>query len=154
MPRHPPAEENALRHLAELFDGFPLHRTLGFRVRQLAPGRAVLRVGFRRRLMSAYGIHGGVVLALADAAGGLAAFSLMRSGRRVATVELKLNYVAAAGQGGLEAEARVVHQGRTTVVADIEVRSAGALKAKALGTYMVLRDRPAPRAPGSSAVRK
>jgi acyl-coenzyme A thioesterase PaaI-like protein len=35
----------------------------------------------------------------------------------------------------------VVHQGRTTVVSDIEVRAAGVLKAKALGTYMVLRER-------------
>jgi uncharacterized protein (TIGR00369 family) len=144
-------EEQALRDLAALFDAFPLHRALGFRVRGVTPGRAVLRVPFTPRLTSAYGIHGGVVLALADAAGGLAAFSAVRPGRRVATVELKLNYVAPAGHGDLEAEARVVHQGRTTVVSDIEVRSAGALKAKALGTYMVLPGRRTPRRAGAGA---
>ena len=141
MPRREAFEREAMRSLAAMFDAFPLHRPLGFRVREVAPGRAVLRLPFRRRLTSAYGIHGGVVLALADAAGGLAAFSALRPGRRVATVELKLNYVASAAQSALEAEARVAHQGRTTVVSDIEVRSAGALQAKALGTYMVLPDR-------------
>lgn len=141
MPRREASESGPLQSLASMFDAFPLHRALGFRVREVAAGRAVLRVLFSRRLTSAYGIHGGVVLALADAAGGLAAFSALRPGRRVATVELKLNYVAPAGQSALEAEARVVHQGRTTMVSDIEVRSAGMLKAKALGTYMVLPDR-------------
>lgn len=141
MPRRPAADAKVLRRLAAAFDRFPFHQALGFRVAGLDPGRAVLRVPFARRLTSAYGIHGGVVLALADAAGGLAAFSVMRPGRRVATVELKLNYVAPAGRGGLEAEARVVHRGRRTVVSDIEVRAAGILKAKALGTYMVLTDR-------------
>ena len=141
MPRRAESGAEMLRRLAARFDAFPLHRALGFRVAALEPGRAALRVPFARRLTSAYGIHGGVVLALADAAGGLAAFSVMRPGRRVATVELKLNYVAPAGQSGLEAVARVVHRGRSTVVSDIEVRAAGALKAKALGTYMVLHER-------------
>ena len=75
-------------------------RALGFRIGELAPGRAVPRVRFARRLTSAYGIHGGVVLALADAAGGLAAFSVVRPGRRVATVELTLNSVAPQARAG------------------------------------------------------
>ncbi len=141
MPRPGGTQGKALAHLVAMFNAFPFHRALGFRVADLAPGRAVLRVRFARRLTSAYGIHGGVVLGLADAAGGLAAFTVVRPGRRVATVQLNLNYVAPAGQSGLEAEARVVHRGRTTVVSDIEVRAAGILKAKALGTYMVLPER-------------
>ena len=41
----------------------------------------------------------------------------------------------------------MLHRGRTTVVSDLEVRAAGALKAKALGTYMVLPERRGRRPP-------
>jgi uncharacterized protein (TIGR00369 family) len=91
------------------------------------------------RHMQVYGVvHGGVVAALADTAGGLAAYMAYPRGTRVATVEMKINFLEAVEGGSITAEAVVVRMGRHIAVTDCDVRdSSRRLLAKALMTFFV-----------------
>lgn len=82
-------------------------------------------------------VHGGAIATLADFALGWAIRSTLPPGTRLATVELKINYIR-AGQGDLEARARVVHRGRSLAVLEADVTdSSGALVARVLSTFAV-----------------
>ena len=50
-------------------------------------------------------VHGGVLAALADTAGGLATYMACPPGTRVATIEMKINYLEAVEGGSVTAEA-------------------------------------------------
>lgn len=71
-------------------------------------------------------VHGGVVTALADTAATFAAYSAVGASDHVLTASLAVSFTAGAGAGEiLTADAEVVHAGRTTVVAEVEVRAGG-----------------------------
>jgi uncharacterized protein (TIGR00369 family) len=83
-------------------------------------------------------VHGGVIAALADTAGGLATYMASPRGRRVATIEMKINYLEAVEKGVLRAEARVVRIGAHIAVVDCDVRDeTRRLVGKALMTFFV-----------------
>jgi uncharacterized protein (TIGR00369 family) len=83
-------------------------------------------------------VHGGVVAALADTAGGLASYMAYPRGTRVATIEMKINFLEAVEGGDITAEAVVVRKGRHIAVTDCDVRdSSRRLLAKALMTFFV-----------------
>jgi uncharacterized protein (TIGR00369 family) len=110
---------------------------LGFDVELVEPGRAVLRLDVKPHHKQVHGVvHGGIVAALADTAGGMAAYSVVPRGTAVATVELKINYLEAVPAGRLTAEARVLRAGRNFVVAECDVLDdKRKLVAKALLTF-------------------
>jgi uncharacterized protein (TIGR00369 family) len=83
-------------------------------------------------------VHGGVMAMLADTAGGFAAFLSAPSGARVATIEMKINFLEAVEHGEIKADARVLRQGRTTSVVDCDVTDQdGRLVSKALMTFSI-----------------
>src|SRR5215470_19377691 len=83
-------------------------------------------------------VHGGILAALADTAGGLATYMSLPRATRVATIEMKINYLEAVEGGTVEAEARVVRRGRHIAVVDCDVHSEdGRLVGKALMTFFV-----------------
>ena len=83
-------------------------------------------------------VHGGVLAMLADTAGGFAAFLAAPRGSRVATIEMKINFLEAVEHGEIKADARVLRQGRTTSVVDCDVTDQdGRLVSKALMTFSV-----------------
>ena len=95
---------------------------LGVELAAVEPGACELRLAFRDQLSQQHGyFHGGVVAAVADSAGGYAAFSLMPAGFLVLTVEFKINLVAPAKPGLLIARGRVVRPGRTLTATAVEV---------------------------------
>lgn len=104
-----------------------------------ARGRVVLRMRVADRHRQIYGVvHGGVLAALADTAGGLATYMALPRGRRAATVELKINYLEGIEKGVVNADARVVRLGRHIAVVDCNLRSdKGRLVAKSLMTFFV-----------------
>jgi uncharacterized protein (TIGR00369 family) len=110
---------------------------LGFDVELVEPGRSVLRLDVKPHHRQIHGVvHGGIVAALADTAGGMAAYSVVPRGTAVATVELKINYLEAVPGGRLTAEARILRTGRNFVVAECDVVDGkGKLVAKALLTF-------------------
>jgi 1,4-dihydroxy-2-naphthoyl-CoA hydrolase len=71
-------------------------------------------------------LHGGVLMGLADSAGALCAFlNLPEGAAGTTTIESKTNFLRAVREGHVEASARALHAGRTTIVVDTELRDAG-----------------------------
>jgi uncharacterized protein (TIGR00369 family) len=100
----------------EAFAAQTMMRTLGVSVASLAPGRVELSVPFGEHVRQQDGfLHAGVALATIDTACGFAAHTLMPSGARVLTVELKTNLLAPA-TGALRVVGEVVRAGRTLFV--------------------------------------
>jgi uncharacterized protein (TIGR00369 family) len=114
-------------------------RQFGFVLAEAEPGRVVLRMRVGERHKQVHGVvHGGVVAALADTAAGLATYMAMPRGRRVATVEMKINYLEPVERGNIIAEARVIRRGKHIAVVDCDVRDDNRrLVGKALMTFYV-----------------
>ncbi len=114
-------------------------RQFGFRLAAAEPGRAVVRMRVAPRHKQVHGVvHGGILAALADTAGGLACYMLLPRGTRLATVEMKINYLEAVERGTLEAEAHVLRKGRNLAVVECDVRDRERrLVGKALMTFSI-----------------
>ena len=112
---------------------------MGFRLVKASRGRVLLRFKVDARHLQVHGVvHGGVLAALTDTAGGLASYMACPIGTRVATVEMKINYLEGVERGSITADARVVRIGRHLSVVDCDVTdSSGRLVAKALMTFFV-----------------
>lgn len=129
------AEKELARRLADSNTA----RQFGFRLDAAEVGRAVLRMRVRERHKQTHGVvHGGVLAALADTAGGLATYMVVPRGTRIATVEMKINYLEAVAKGTLIAEARVIRRGKHLAIVDCDVRDEkGKLVAKSLMTFSI-----------------
>jgi acyl-CoA thioesterase len=134
----------AIEHLAadELKQRLKTSNTakyFGFVLAEAEPGRVILRMRVDERHKQVHGVvHGGVLAVLADTAGGLATFMACPRGTRVATIEMKINYLEAVEGGNVIAEARVVRCGKHIAVVDCDLRDdVRRLVGKALMTFFV-----------------
>jgi uncharacterized protein (TIGR00369 family) len=111
----------------------------GFGLVAAERGRVVLRMRVGEKHLQVHGVvHGGVLAALADTAGGLATYMTVPRGTRVATIEMKINYLEAVEGGSVTAEAIVVRIGRHVAVVDCNISDdARRLVGKALMTFFV-----------------
>src|ERR1700730_8298788 len=107
-------------------------KQFGFVVQHAERGKVTMRMPVNARHKQLHGVvHGGVLAALADTAGGLATYMACPLGTRVATVEMKINFLEAVEAGSVTAEAVVVRIGRHIAVADCDLRdNSGRLVAK------------------------
>jgi len=114
-------------------------RQFGFVLAEAEPGRVVLRMRVDKRHMQVHGVvHGGVLAALADTAGGLVTYISLRRVKRVATIEMKINYLEAVEGGTVEAEALLIRHGRHVAVVDCNIRDhSQRLVGKALMTFFL-----------------
>lgn len=81
--------------------------------------RAVLRLAVREESRNLYGlVHGGAIYALADNACGCAAST---DGRSYVTQGSSFTYLRNQPSGSLEAEAKIRHRGRSTVLVGVDV---------------------------------
>ena len=122
----------------------PLARTLGIRSDEYTPERVVLSLEWMPSLCTAGGIlHGGVIMALADSAGGACAYlNLPAEATGTSTIESKTNFLGAVRKGRVTATATPLHRGGTTIVVETAVRDeTGKLVAKTTQTQLVLRQR-------------
>lgn len=93
-------------------------------------------------LQQAGRVQGGIVVALADYAMFRAIRPLLKDGEATTTIEIKINFLAAAEKGELTGTAKIISAGRRLMVGEMEVRDQdGKLIAQGLGTYMVLQPR-------------
>jgi len=129
------AQSEFARRLRESNSG----RLFGFQLEVAEPGRAVVLLRVRSKHRQVHGVvHGGILAALADTAAGVACYMLLPRGTRLATIEMKINYLEPVEKGTILAEARVLRKGRTTAVAECDVRdTTGLLVAKALLTFSI-----------------
>ncbi len=117
----------------------PLAETLGIRRTSMAGGRCTFALTISAPHMNPHGVvHGGVVYTLVDYAMGGAVTSALDSGERCSTLEVKINYLAAATGGELVAEANILNRTRRIAVLEGRVRDeTGRLLAIATGTYYI-----------------
>ncbi len=110
---------------------------LGFDVESVHAGKAIFRLDVKERHTQIHGVvHGGILAALADTTGAIAAYTAVAQGVELATLELKINYLEPVPGGRVRAEARVLRAGRNFIVTECDIFTAeGKLAAKALMTF-------------------
>lgn len=129
----------AVAELKERLRSSNTAKQFGFVLAEAEPGRVLLRMRVDKRHMQVHGVvHGGVLAALADTAGGLATYMALPRVKRVATIEMKINYLESVEGGTVEAEARLIRRGRHVAVVDCDIRDHNhRLVGKALMTFFV-----------------
>jgi 1,4-dihydroxy-2-naphthoyl-CoA hydrolase len=119
----------------------PLCATLGITADTFGPDEVVLSLDWAPTLTTGNDVlHGGIVMALADSAGGACAFlNLPEGAGGTATIESKTNFLAATRSGTLKAHCHPLHIGKRVIVLETEVRNdGGKLAAKVTQTQAVL----------------
>ncbi len=104
------------------FERQGLMRHLGARIVHIAPGCVRIVLPSRAEVTQQHGyVHAGATSAIADSAGGYAAYTLFPQDTSVLTVEYKINLLAPAVGDHLEAVGTVLKAGRTLTVCRLEV---------------------------------
>lgn len=130
-------------HQTETIRGLmPYATTLGIDVVAMSREEVRLRLAWAESLCTSGGVlHGGVLMSVADSAGGMCAFLNLPPDSRTATIESKTNFLRAVRGGHVEAVARPLHLGRSFIVVDCDLRDQdGRLVGRTSQTQAVLRD--------------
>jgi uncharacterized protein (TIGR00369 family) len=108
--------------LAEAVSAKGFSHAAGFRITEVKPGYAEVRLPRRDDLLQFFGhFHGGVITALADQAAGIAVTSGLPKGKIGVTVEIKVNFLAPGDGNELIARARTLKMSGSLGVATVEV---------------------------------
>ena len=127
--------------LFALIDDAPFVRHIGMRITDLAWGRATFEMAAAAFRLQPFGVvHGGNVATLIDSAAFWACYLSMDSDADgLASVDLKLNYLAPARVEPLRCEGQLIKAGKTLSYAEAEVRGDdGRLIAHGTSTLMRL----------------
>lgn len=119
----------------------PIGATMGFRLVEVAAGRAVFEGRPGPELLNPLGqIHGGVALTLIDSAAGCAVHSELPEGVGYTTVETKVNFTRPITPGSaVRCEGRVLSRGRQIATAEARLLSTeGKLLAHGTSTLIIL----------------
>ena len=127
--------------IPSIFAKTPFLAWLGLEITQYAPDHVETRLPFRHELSNdGKSYHGGVVGAVIDTTGALAAWSDhdFDRGLRASTVSMALHYVAAASGSDLLCSARTVRRARELIFTEITASEAsGKVLAHGLQTYRI-----------------
>lgn len=105
------------------FERQGMMRHLDARLLRVEPGLCELALPYSDKVTQQQdGFHGGAMGALADIAAGYAGLTMAPDGMEVATVEYKINFLAARQGGELRATGRVVKAGRRIIITSAEVQ--------------------------------
>ena len=125
--------------LARRWEAIPYCTALGVRVDAIEADRVRLRLPFKdENANPGSALHGGVSASLIDIAGGLAAWTGIedRPGLEAATLDLSVNYLAAAIGEEVVATAEVLRRGKEISYSEVDVRTAAGKRiAVGLVTY-------------------
>lgn len=126
--------------LDALLSSMPFAAGSGVRLLAASPDEARGRLAWSPERCTAGGImHGGALMLLADTVGAVCAFVGLPEGAGTATLSSTTHLLRAVRDGEVEAVARPVHRGRTTVVVQTELRDdQGRLVATTTQTQAVL----------------
>ena len=128
-----------LTSLAARCERVPYHQSLGIRVESVEPDRVRLRVPYKDDNSNpGKALHGGVAASTINIAGVLAAWTGIeaRPALETGTLDLSVDYLAAAIGEDIVATAEVLRRGKEIVYTDVDVRNdADKRIAKGLVTY-------------------
>jgi uncharacterized protein (TIGR00369 family) len=123
----------------------PIGATMGFRLIEVGPGKAVFEGRPGPHLLNPLGgVHGGVALTLIDSAAGCAVHTELGPGIGYTSVETKVNFTRPIDPGGgsVRCEGRVVTRGRQIATAEARLLSAqGKILAHGTSTLIILQPR-------------
>ena len=125
-----------------MHDAMPFTATLGMEVITSTPDEVRARILWDASRCTGGGLlHGGLIMALADSCGGASAFfNLPEGATGTTTIESKTNFFRGVKEGYVEAVAKPLHKGRTTIVVDTEIFDAdGKRVARVTQTQAVLK---------------
>ena len=102
--------------------GIPFNSFVGLELLEIERGRALARIKFRPELIgdpTRPALHGGVISMLVDTIGGAAVFSVTDPGDRVATIDLRVDYLLPGREADVYAEAVLIRVGNRVGVASM-----------------------------------
>ncbi len=128
--------------ISELMPTTPYLGGLGIVIERYQPDEATVRLPFRPDLTNdgTY-YHGGVIAAVIDTTGALAAWSNhdFDKGARASTIAMSIQYVGACKRSDLVCHARVVRRGKELTFTEISATDAdGAVVAHGVQTYRIV----------------
>jgi uncharacterized protein (TIGR00369 family) len=124
-----------------MHSAMPFTQELGIEVLESSTAVVSTRLAWAVGKCTANGaLHGGALMALADATGGMCAFlNLPDGGTGTSTIESKTNFLRPVTSGYATATAQPLHIGRRTIVVETEIRGDNdKLVAKVTQTQAVL----------------
>lgn len=127
---------------ARNFLNFASTKSLSFREGRLDEARfgyIKMSVPINEETTNPYGmIHGGILFTLADSVAGLTCISM---NKKVVTLNSNINFLKSATKGYVHAEPRIIHNGKTTVLMEVDMKDdEGNLLSKASITMFVIGD--------------
>lgn len=135
----PPNQQEILDALSERLKGtFP--GDLGIEVLEITKEQSQGRMAIDRRHLHPGGfVHGGAWVGFADSVAAWVTFANLPDGHDFTTIELKLNVFKAGRDGDvIEAVAKPLHVGRSTIVVDVHMTREGHPVGHLLVTQFVL----------------
>lgn len=117
-------------------EGFGAH--IGLEITERSHQRSVGRVRIAPIHLNPHGtVHGGVLYTMADQGMGAAVYSVLEPEESCATIEVKMAFIAAAREGELTCETRLISRGRRVAFLESDVTNDGRLVAKATGSFAI-----------------
>ncbi len=138
-------EFSALQNFIE--NEIPFNHFVGVKVRSIEQGKCKFYLPYRRELIGdsrRMAVHGGVLSMLIDTCGGCAVWSMGDCGDRIATIDLRVDYLKPALETDLVAEAVVKLHGNRVGNAHVIVYPEGdpeTVVAEGRGVYNIRRNK-------------
>jgi len=124
-----------------MMEQVPFNRLLGVQGESASAGACVLVLPVRPEFVGDFrrpALHGGVVSALIDTAGGVAAWSTLGPDESVSTVDLTVDFLEPAGLAApLRAAGQLVRKGNRVCHVRVAVTQDGKLVAEGRGVYNI-----------------
>src|SRR5258707_10847389 len=129
-----------LGQVRDSLTGVPFNALLGMRLHRVHRDGITIDCTLRDDLRNSAGVaHGGIAAAMADAAVGGAIQRHFGGGRRITTVELKINYFLPVTEGRIFARAHLLRIGSTLCVGNVDLSDEhGRAIGTAIVTYMFI----------------
>ena len=123
----------------------PVHKLLGITLHDVKPGYAVLSLPFRPDLVGdprSQRLHGGIIAALLDSAGGTAAITTLTSpDDMVSSIDIRVDYLEPGKPMDVLAEAKILRSGNAILVTSMKAwhPETGEVICEGRGVYRVKR---------------
>ena len=105
-------------------ENIPFHKFLGLKVIELKKGYVKMRFPFRPELIGdvrSGNWHGGVIATALDAAGGMAAASLLKSkADQLATLDIRVDYLKPNRSEAILVTGEVIRSGNSSIVTNLQ----------------------------------
>lgn len=125
------------------FDQVPINRALGIRLVRAGDDGGEVQLEDCSSCTQEDGVvHGGILTTLADTAAVYAILPALPKGKRMTSIEFKMNFFrpGLAEQGALTARSTLLKRGRKVNVCESEVHQGDRLLAKGTFTYLIFED--------------